>query len=57
MSIDVSRIEKVEVAVSMQVVNGRVQGNQLDATLREVDARDLMHEIAMALGYDAVKRA
>lgn len=51
MSIDVSRIEKVEVSVTVPVIHADVRSAQLAAILRERDAKELMHALALALGY------
>ena len=58
MSVDATRVERVDVDVSVPVrvwPEDRIYvAHKL--TFKEKDARDLMHALAGALGYDAVPK-
>lgn len=63
MSIDASRIEKVEVEFTVPVVEASVEGartirnTSAYLVLREKDAITLAHSLAGSLGYELVKRS
>lgn len=62
MSIDATRIEKVEVQVSFPAVQGHRLSSggtttEVRHVLREKDARELMHALASALGYTCTPKS
>jgi len=56
MSVDATRTEFVMVEARVQVAVGNGLSTVQNLKWNERDARDLMHALANALGYDAVPR-